>query len=152
MEKNENRINFFIVIAVIILVAGVALFLLKDNFKTNYVTSISLDELKEKIKNKESFILVFTQDTCSHCKEYLPKLSRIGKEYNLTFYDLSTTKLNSEEKNYIKNISNYDGTPTTVFIENGEEKSSTTRIEGNVSEARIIERLKAMGYISESNE
>ena len=149
MEKNENKINLIIILVVILLVGGVALFLLKDNFKTNYVTSISIDELKEKIDNKESFILVFTQDTCSHCKAYLPTLTKIGKEYNLTFYDLSTTNLSDEDKNYVRSIANYTGTPTTIFIENGEEKNTTTRIEGNVSESRVIEKLKAMGYINE---
>ena len=122
--------------------------MLKDNFKTNYIQMLSIDELKEKIDNKDSFILVITQDSCSHCKAFVPTLNKIAKEYNLTFYDVSTTKLNEEEKTYLKNVANTSGTPTTVFIQDGEEKATDNRLVGNVAEYRVVEKLKAMGYIN----
>ena len=147
--KKEHKINFAIVIVVILIVAGVAFFLLSKNMQTGSVKSISISELKEKIDNKDSFILVITQDGCTHCKSYLPTIRKIGNQYNITFYDVSQTGLSSDDQTYLKNVANTDGTPTTVFIENGEEKATTNRLVGNVPEYRVIERLKALGYINE---
>lgn len=146
--KNGNRFNFLIVIAVILIAAGVAFFILTSTNNSN-VKVLKINELKEKINNKESFILVISRDDCTHCKSYLPVINKIGKEHNVTFYDISQTGLNDEDTKYLKNVANIDGTPTTVFIVNGEEKSTTNRLVGNVPEYRVIEKLKAMGYINE---
>ena len=147
--KNENRINLIIVLVVIVLVAALAFIFLSKNMQADGVKSINISELKEKIDNKDSFVLVITQDGCSHCKSYLPTLRKIANKYNITFYDISQTNLSNEDKTYLKNVANIDGTPTTVFIENGEEKSTTNRLVGNVPEYRVIEKLKAIGYINE---
>ena len=147
--KNEHKINFGIVIVVIVIVAVIAFILLSKNVQSGSVKSININELKEKIDNKDSFILVITQDGCTHCKAYLPTIRTIGNKYNITFYDISQTGLSNDDQTYLKNIANIDGTPTTVFIENGEEKSTTNRLVGSVPEYRVIERLKAMGYINE---
>ena len=149
MSKNENKFNFVIVFVVILIVCMVAFFFLKDNFTTNYVKKINISELKEKIDNKDSFILVITQDGCSHCKAYLPTITKIAREHNLTFYDISRSNLSEEDQTYLKNVANISGTPTTVFIENGEEKTTTNRLVGDVDSYKVIDRLKAMGYINE---
>ena len=147
--KNENRINLIIVIIVVILIAGIAFLFMSKNLKTDSVQTITINEFKEKINNKDSFILVITQDGCPHCEAYLPTIRRVSNKYNVTFYDISLTGLSNEDNSYLKNIANVDGTPTTVFIENGEEKSSTNRLEASVPEYRVVERLKALGYINE---
>ena len=147
--KNENKVNLIIVIVVIILVGGLAFFFLRKNMQTDGVKNINISELREKINNKDSFMLVITQDGCTHCKAYLPTIRKIANQYNLTFYDISQTGLNEEDKTFLKNVANIDGTPTTVFIENGEEKTTTNRLVGNVPEYRVIEKLKALGYINE---
>ena len=147
--KNENKVNLIIVIVIIILVGGLAFFFLSKNMQTDGVKNINISELREKINNKDSFMLVITQDGCTHCKAYLPTIRKIANQYNLTFYDISQTGLNEEDKTFLKNVANIDGTPTTVFIENGEEKTTTNRLVGNVPEYRVIEKLKALGYINE---
>ena len=149
LMKNENKVNLIIVIVIIILVGGLAFFFLSKNMQTDGVKNINISELREKINNKDSFMLVITQDGCTHCKAYLPTIRKIANQYNLTFYDISQTGLNEEDKTFLKNVANIDGTPTTVFIENGEEKTTTNRLVGNVPEYRVIEKLKALGYINE---
>ena len=149
--KNENRINLIIVIVVIILVAGIAFVFMSKNLKAEGVKTLNINELREKIDNKDSFILILTQDGCTHCHSYLPTIRKIANKYNITFYEISQTGLNNDDKTYLKNVANTDGTPTTIFIENGEEKSTTNRLNGNVPEYRVIERLKALGYINEEN-
>ena len=49
----------------------------------------------------------------------------------------------------VKNVANISGTPTTIFIENGEEKSTLNRLVGNVAEYKLVDKLKTMGYINE---
>lgn len=147
--KNENKINLIIVIVVIVLVAGIAFIFMTKNLKTEGVKSININELKEKIDNEDTFILVITQDGCSHCHAYLPTLRRVANKYNVTFYDISLTGLKDDEQTYLKNVANVSGTPFTIFIENGKEKSTINRLEGSVPEDRVVEKLKALGYINE---
>ena len=151
MKKRENLINLIIVLLVIILICTLGYFLINKNKQEKYdnVKNINISELKEKIDNKDSFILVITQDTCSHCKSYLPVINDIGKTYNVTFYDISQTNLSEEDSTYLRNIANISGTPTTIFINEGVEKTTTNRLVGNVPKYRVIEHLKALGYINE---
>ena len=138
-----------VIISILLVGLGILFFVLASDTSASHVKKLTISELKEKIDNKDSFILVITQDSCSHCKSYLPVINKIGKEYDITFYDISQTNLSNEDATYLKNIANISGTPTTVFIEEGEEKSTINRLIGNVAEYRVIEKLKALGYINE---
>ena len=109
---------------------------------------LSYSELTEKIEKKESFILVITQTDCSHCEEYKPVLKQVLFDYDITAYEIDQKKISEEEKNNLKNIANISGTPTTVFIVNGEERQTSDRLVGSASRSKIIDRLKAMGYIN----
>ena len=151
MKKRENLINLIIVILVIVIVCllGYKLITKNKQEKYDYIKNINISELKEKIDNKDSFILVITQNSCSHCKAFLPVINDVAKTYNITIYDISQTNLSDEDSTYLKNIASISGTPTTVFIVDGVEKTTTNRLVGNVPKYRVIEHLKALGYINE---
>ena len=80
---------------------------------------------------------------------YLPILEEIGKDYKLTFYDLNMTNLSDEEKVEFNKLVRISGTPTTIFYTDGEEQSTTTRLVGEKTKDKIINRLKSEGYINE---
>ena len=40
-------------------------------------------------------------------------------------------------------------TPTTIFIKDGKEASLLNRLEGDLSESRVVEKFKKMGFIEE---
>ena len=101
----------------------------------------------EKIAKKESFILVISQTTCSHCAEYKPRLQKLLAKYKIVGYFIEKDILSDEEVSRLNNIANISGTPTTVFIVDGEETSTATRLVGAKSTDAIVSRLKAMGYI-----
>ena len=148
--KNENKINLVIVLVVILIIGVILFIVLANNSKQEYVKTINISELKEKVNNKEKFILVVTQEGCTHCKAYIPTLNKIGREHNITFYEIDEKKWSEDDTKYFKSLANFDGsTPTTFFFENGEEKSTLNRIEGNAQEYKVIDRLKSMGYINE---
>ena len=112
-----------------------------------HLITLSGSEFKEKIENKESFILIITGSNCSHCEGYKPTFKQVLHENDLYAYEVVQDTLNNEDLAYLKNISSISGTPTIVFINNGEETSTYNRIVGNVSKAKTTERLKTLGYI-----
>ena len=122
----------------------------KEKNENKYLIELKIDELKEKINNKESFILLISQTTCSHCAEYKPKFKRVLSSNKVTAYYIEKDLLNKEDEGYLNTVANISGTPTTVFIVDGEEANTAYRISGsNADEQKIKDRLIAMGYIKE---
>jgi thioredoxin-related protein len=144
--------NLILIIAIILVVALGAFLVYKMAFNTsddeeNSVISIGISDLEEKINNKETFILVITQTDCSHCKQYLPELRKTLKKYNIVAYDLDIKKLDSDGTSTLAKYVTFQGTPTTIFFTDGEEKTTLNRIVGYAAESKIVERLKSLGYI-----
>lgn len=148
MRKKKNIILGVLICILIILICTL-LYIIgkKSDFKS--IEDINLPTLKAKIDNKEKFVLVITQTGCSHCMAYLPILEEIGEDYKLTFYDLNMTNLSDEEKVEFNKLVRISGTPTTIFYTDGEEQSTTTRLVGEKTKDKIINRLKSEGYINE---
>ena len=123
--------------------------LFKNNNKneSNNLIEMNTKTLKEKINNKDSFILLITKEGCSHCAENLPVFINVLEKYNLTAYKLDLADMSDSDKEYLADIANISGTPTTVFIENGEETTVLNRIVGSASRKTVIDRLKTMKYI-----
>lgn len=53
-------------------------------------------------------------------------------------------KLTEDDQKKFKTEYAYNGTPTTLFINDGKEKTAVNRIEGNVSTDKLISKLKVM--------
>lgn len=151
MKKNIFIIIGIIVVAfaVIGLVYASTTLNKKNKDIDSHLVEISITELQEKVDNKESFILVISQTNCSHCAEYKPVLKEVLADYDIIAYEIDEKKLSTEENGQLKNIANISGTPTTVFIVNGEEKNTQSRLVGSANKTKIINRLKANGYIKE---
>lgn len=116
--------------------------------KSKYIKEISLDKVKEKLANKETFALYIGNENCPHCVSYMPTLEGVLEEYNITIYHLDNSKLSEKQYNEFNNkYIKISGTPTVVFIENGSEESMLNRIVGETSKEDTIEIFKANGYI-----
>lgn len=113
------------------------------------IKEIDFSTLKEMLENKESFILEVIQTDCSHCKEFSPRFDKVLKEYDLEAYKIDTQKLSKKEKKEFDSIIYVSGTPTVVFINEGEETETYNRISGAASNEKIIKKLKQSGYIEE---
>ena len=149
MQKKKNIILGVLVCILVILVCTLLLVIGKKYNPSKSEYESVLNGLKEKIDNKEKFVLVITQTGCSHCMAYLPVLDEIGKDYKLTFYDINMTNLSDEEKTEFNKLVRISGTPTTIFYTDGEEKTTTSRLVGEKTKEKIINRLKSEGYINE---
>ena len=151
-SKNKSILIIFLclsVLAIGLLVYAATQLNTKHEDLDKHLVELTYSELDKKIKKKESFILVVTRTDCSHCATYKPVLKQVLKDYDLYAYEVAVDKFTEKEKAKFMDISNVTGTPTTVFIENGEETTTNNRIVGAVNSNRIINRLKSLGYIKE---
>jgi thioredoxin-like negative regulator of GroEL len=151
-DKMKKKIMIFLGVAIAIgAIAAIVYASLTLNkqkeIEDTYLIELSYNELEEKINNKESFVVVFTQSQCAHCHEYKPILKRTLAKVELYAYEIVLDKLSKEEGSKLNDIANVSQTPTTVFIKNGQEINSTSRLLGVQSEDKLIKRFKTFGYI-----
>lgn len=114
---------------------------------TGGIKEISYQELKQKVEDKETFMLEIVQTGCSACEDFTPRFQKILKENNITAYSINLTNLSEEERTKLNDIANINSTPTVIFYENGEEESVSLRIIGAVNNEKINQKLKTQGYI-----
>lgn len=150
MQKKKNIILGVLVVILVVLICTLAIIIgIKNSKSYQSIEEINLTTLKDKLNNKDKFVLVVTQTGCSHCTAYLPVLEEIGEEYRLKFYDINITNLADEEKTEFNSLVRISGTPTTIFYTDGEEQSTSTRLVGEKTKNKIITRLKSEGYIND---
>ena len=130
----------------LVLVIGI-LFLFTGCDSSSNLKDLSYKELDSKLENKETFFFVVTQDGCSHCESFVPVLEKVLKEQNVVGYNLNLTNMSKEEDEQFSKIFEVDGTPTTIFVKDGQEVSLLQRINGEADEERIIQKLKNNDYI-----
>lgn len=143
----DKKKKIIVIIASILVVIGAITYYFISSYNSNLI-EVNYNELKEKIDNKEDFVLCVSRTTCSHCQDYKPKLKKVGYKYNIDIYYIDVDLLSDSDLTKFKDNVSFDGsTPITVFFKNGEEKTTATRIEGDVSEEKLINKLKTNGFI-----
>ncbi len=109
----------------------------------SYMVEISYEEYQKLLENKETFVLEVMKNDCSACKGIRPKLKKISGEYKVEIKYIDISKLKEEQIDTLE----VSATPTIIFYTNGEEETTSARIEGNLSEKKIIEKFQASGFI-----
>ena len=141
MKKNK-----IILIGLIIIILLTSTIIILGN-KSNLI-KLNYNEVIEKINNKETFILCISAKNCVHCQNYKPKLKKISNEYNIKIYYIDTDTIDKNNYEEFKKQLNFDGsTPVTIFIKDGQEKTTATRINGDASSRTIISKLKTNDFI-----
>ena len=135
------------IIIIIIIGLGIGLGYLLFNSNSNLI-ELDYHNLENKINNKESFVVCISRTTCSHSNDYKPKLRKIANKYDIKIYytDVDLYDINDLE-DFSSKISFDGSTPITLFIKNGEETTTATRIEGDISMEKTIDKLKKNGFI-----
>lgn len=110
---------------------------------------ISYIELKDMLDDKESFALMLGSETCSACSSFKPTLNKVIKEYGIDVKYLDVSKLSEDESSELQSNFAFSGTPTTVFVTKGKEKSTYDRIDGNQRYSKVVKKFKENGYIKE---
>lgn len=105
---------------------------------------ISINEVKEKISNKESFILYFDSKDDDTLEK---KLISVLEEFDITGYKVNTSKISSDEKSDIEIEIPYEE-GNIVFIINGKDPSVLSHIKNSdITKSEIKARLIDMGYV-----
>lgn len=146
MKKNNKIFTFAIVLLIVIIAILMISFLNKP--KEGSLEKITYNQITEKIENKDSFILIISQSTCSHCATYKPKVKVIAEKYGLDIY-YTDINLEKNKDTLLKELNLSGATPTTLFIQDGKETSILNRLEGDFSSETIIEEFRKMGFINE---
>ncbi len=143
LKKATTMLLLFSLVFLVIALTGC-------NYTKEYLNQINYEELKNKIDNKEDFILYIGNKSCSHCKDFEPKLKSVANEYKIAICKIDTATLTTDEyKEIIVGYIGEVGTPTVVFFEKGIELGSYSRIDGDVSKDKIIDKLKDNEYIKD---
>ena len=148
MKKGKSFLFGFL--GLIILCSMIVLIYNSVQTKNGALIKISYNEVKEKIANKDDFVLVVSQSTCSHCATYKPKLKEIASDYNLDIYYIDyDTESSSVQKDFLNHFHLSGATPTTMFIKGGHEVSVLNRLEGDLGPTKVVKQLQKMGFIDE---
>ena len=78
MKKAKKKALIIVVICLVLLVGA---FIADSILGKSYLKEIKYTSVMEKVENKESFVLLLSQTTCSHCMEFKPKLAEVAKKY-----------------------------------------------------------------------
>ena len=144
-----------IITTVVILILALGMFGIysyaknKDNTEeSKYLKELDFNGFKTKLDNKDTFFVLFKQDNCSACATFEPIFIKVLEEYEIYGFTINFSKLNENDRKELQQIVSIDGTPTTIFIVDGDEETTANRL-SNVSSNGIISRLKSLGYIKE---
>ena len=113
----------------------------------SYLKELSYEELNKKLSSKETFFFVVTQDGCSHCENFIPVMEKVLNDKKVVGYNLNTSKFSEEQNKEFDEKYGVTGTPTTIFIKDGEEVSLLQRINGEADSEKVIRKLQNNGYI-----
>jgi predicted bacteriocin transport accessory protein len=119
------------------------------NYTNEYLNQIDYKMVTDKINNKDTFILYVGNKSCSHCKDFEPKLVDVINQYKVTVYKLDTATMTNDEYNEFIGMVGQPGTPQVLFFYDGSETGIANRINGDVDKDRIISKLKTNGYIKD---
>lgn len=143
--KKKNKIILSIV--AIFIITAIIFVLIYNVVKKDYFIKLNYEEFFNKWENDDTFALVISKSECPYCELYTPKIEKISQKYKLNIYYIEVDSFTADESSAFSNLIPYSGTPTTVFIKNGEELSKATRINGNTNEEKIINKFKANEFI-----
>lgn len=119
----------------------------KNSEKHTTTIELTYEEYENKIKNKDSFVLLMWQTGCSHCISFEPTLNKIITYYNLEIYSINLADVTDEEYSKIENKTFITGTPTTVVFKDG--VIQTKKLIGDKDTETVLDFLARYNYLKE---
>ena len=115
---------------------------------------LSYKEYQEKIDNKESFVVILSRESCSHCANFLPVAKEFAEEKEVPMYYIDTDTFECDDwttfetsNTFLKKNSGNWGTPTTVVLAGNE---AVDYIEGETTKDNLQELYEK--YFEKKNE
>ena len=115
---------------------------------------LSTRKVLENMKMKESFVLVFTQTTCSHCQTFKAMLDQHRSDVQIHVKEM-VLDAESDRNQALKDLEpvfpEFTGTPDLYYIEKGEIKSRFWNEYDEISEANFDEWIHKYLKTEETN-
>lgn len=146
MIKKESGNMKKIIIVLMAMISSIILFSGCNKKLTGY-TEISYSEFNKLKEENKTFPLVIGSATCSACLMYKPVMEQFISDYQVEVFYIDLSKLSDEDYGKLKAEITFDGTPTTVFYEDGKLTSFYDRITSAVSIDEVISKFKEKNYI-----
>lgn len=115
--------------------------------KITTYTEINYQQYLDKIESKDSFPLVIGSEECSACAIYKVTMEMFIEKHQVEVFFIDISKLEKEDLQKLNSQISYDGTPTTVFIEEGNLTSYYNRIDGAKDLLVVEDRFRINKYI-----
>ena len=132
---------------VLYFISIISLFVLTGCSKSNLKT-LSLDELYNKLENKDSFVLYIELGDSS----LKNKLEKVLDSNNLTGYYINAGKISNDDKLKLEPKINYNNSEI-VFVVEGKDPAQLSHVTNDNTTIKEIEaRLKDMKFIKEIEE
>ena len=135
-----------IIIVLMAMISSIILFS-GCNKKLIGYTEISYSEFNKLKEEKKTFPLVIGSATCSASAMYKPVMEQFISDYQVEVFYIDLSKLSDEDYSKLKAEITFDGTPTTVFYEDGKLTSFYDRMTSAVSIDEVISKFKEKKYI-----
>ena len=75
---------------------------LPADYKIDFLSELTVDEILKKLENKESFTLLSSRDTCHTCEEYIPILKELFTKYEVDAYYMNRSIYDRDNAEYVK--------------------------------------------------
>lgn len=102
---------------------------------------LSYAEYQSKIDNNESFVVILSRESCSHCQNFLPVAKEFAEGNGLPMYYVDTDTFTEEEwgtfetsNTFLKKNKGNWGTPTTIVLAG---KEAVEYIEGETTKEEL---------------
>ena len=111
------------------------------NTDSGKVIQITLAELVEKMDEKETFAVMFTQSMCGYCQEFKGILSEYQENHGFIMYEVILDYENATPNENLAIIkpyfSDFSTTPGIFFVENGSNKSHLKDKNGTIDKENL---------------
>ena len=157
-EKKKVKTSDLLLIIGVVAVVIIGLLAMKgEKAKPNYTLPLSLEgesglqllsyaDYQTKIDNKESFVVVLSRESCSHCANFIPVAKEFASEQKVPMYYVDTDTFSQEEwttfeksNTFLTKSKGNWGTPTTVVLAGNE---AVDYIEGETTKENLLNLYK----------
>lgn len=119
--------TFTIVCCLLLYISGCATSSYERDTKQGKVIEITLQQVEQKIKAKESFTVMFTQSMCGYCHDFDKVLKTYIEDHHIIMYNVVLDKEETTPKENLAIIrqyfSDFSSTPGIYYVDEGVSKS-----------------------------
>lgn len=106
------------------------------------VEKITVEQMQEKIENKDTFVLVFTQSWCEHCKLFKEMLDEYLPTHNVIVYDvvLDEDPIESQEEKLAiirETFPKMNATPELYYVKDGVKEEQLIADDDGITETKF---------------